>query len=225
MFGDNPIRPPKKGDGDLLDVKNIFATFQGEGIYTGWPAVFVRLGGCNLACDFCDTDFEDYKEISLPDILEKINELSGKKSGNFTHKLIVITGGEPLRQPIEKLCEKLIISGYKVQIETNGTLFRDLDKNVDIICSPKNTGNGYSSIRDDLLQRLNAIKFIVSAHNPLYKNVANIGQNTYNTPVYIQPMDECDAKKNKQNTILALKIASENGYRISVQTHKVLEIE
>ncbi|CAN0594227.1 unnamed protein product, partial [Ectocarpus sp. 12 AP-2014] len=59
MFGDNPIRPPEKGDGLHLMVKQIFKTLQGEGPHVGTPSIFVRLGGCNLACDFCDTEFEN----------------------------------------------------------------------------------------------------------------------------------------------------------------------
>jgi 7-carboxy-7-deazaguanine synthase len=225
MFGNNPIRPPAKGDGEILDIQSIFATFQGEGPYTGWPAVFIRLGGCNLACSFCDTEFESFQPLPMEEIIRKTNELSGKANGNIIHKLVVITGGEPLRQPIEKLCDALIENDYKIQIETNGTLFRKLNNEVDIICSPKNTGNGYFMIREDLLERVNAFKFIISAHDELYNNVGNVGQSLYNTPVYVQPMDEQDAAKNKANAALTLKIAAENGYRISLQTHKILEIE
>jgi 7-carboxy-7-deazaguanine synthase len=225
MFGNNPIRPPVKSDGEILQVQSIFATFQGEGPYTGWPAVFIRLGGCNLACRFCDTEFESFHPLSIDEIISKTNELSGKANDNTTHKLIVITGGEPFRQPIEQLCDRLIKNSYKIQIETNGTLFRNVSKDVDIICSPKNTGTGYHMIREDLLERVNAFKFIVSAHDSLYSNVGNVGQANYNIPVYVQPMDEQDEQKNRKNMALAIKIAADNGYRISLQTHKILEIE
>ncbi len=225
MFGDNPIRPPEKGDGNNLKIQSIFPTFQGEGPYTGWPSVFIRLGGCNLACEFCDTEFESFNDIPLVDVINKTNELSGKTSGKFTHKHAVITGGEPFRQPIGNLCDKLLDGGYKVQIETNGTLFRDISKDVDIICSPKNTGTGYHKIREDLLERVTAFKFIVSAHNELYKNIGDVGQGVHNTPVYVQPMDEYNEEKNKKNMQLALKIATDNGYNISLQTHKIIGIE
>jgi 7-carboxy-7-deazaguanine synthase len=203
----------------VLEVKSVFPTLQGEGPYVGWPAVFVRLGGCNLACDFCDTEFEDYREMALADIVGEV-----KKMGTG-RKLVVITGGEPLRQNIAPLCEALLADGFKVQIETNGTLMRELPEEVDIICSPKNTGGGYMPIRGDLLPRVNAFKFIISAANENYNHVGDVGQEQFNTPVYVQPMDEYDEAKNKENLELATRLANEKGYRLSLQIHKILGIE
>ena len=223
MFGNNIIRKPLKGDGTKLQIQEIFKTFQGEGPFTGHPAIFIRLGGCNLACDFCDTEFESFQELTLEKVILTTNKLSGKQSDLFTHKLVVITGGEPFRQPIEKLCDELISQGYHIQIETNGTLFRNVNKLVSIVCSPKNT-NGYTPIRDDLLQRINAFKFIISANNSLYNQVGDVGQTKYNTPIYVQPMDESDENKNLQNLQATIKIASINGYNISLQTHKIIGV-
>ena len=76
MFGKNPIRPPEKGDGSILFVQEIFPTLQGEGPLAGVPAVFLRLGGCNLACSFCDTEFESFKEWKLEDIIAEVKKLS-----------------------------------------------------------------------------------------------------------------------------------------------------
>lgn len=224
MFGKNPIRKPEKGDGTILKVQQIFATFQGEGVFVGYPAIFIRLGGCNLACDFCDTEFESFEEMPLDNIINQTNLLSGKLKAKFTHKLVVITGGEPFRQPIEKLCDELINLGYNVQIETNGTIYRNINKDVAIICSPKNTAK-YTPIRDDLLERIDCFKFIISATHPLYKNVGYVGQNKYNIPVYVQPMDEYEVEKNKANLEYTKKLASENGYRISLQIHKIMGID
>ena len=72
MFGNNPIRKPESGDGSHLQVQEIFPTVQGEGPNTGVPSVFVRLGGCNLACDFCDTEFESFSEMSVDEILHEV---------------------------------------------------------------------------------------------------------------------------------------------------------
>lgn len=214
MFGKNPIRKPVRGNGDVLEVQEIFSTIQGEGPYAGVPATFIRLGGCNLACSFCDTEFESFKEMGITEILNQILP--------FKNNLVVITGGEPLRQPIEKLCQMLIDKNYKVQIETNGTLFRDLPGGVEIVCSPKNSGQGYMSVREDLLSRTQALKFIVSANDNNYYDIAEVGQKKFNIPVYVQPMDEIDKVKNRANLAHAVKLAQGNGYRLSIQLHKIL---
>lgn len=220
MRGNNPIRKPLAHDGSRLEVKKIFPTLQGEGPYAGWPAVFVRLGGCNLACDFCDTDFEGYVEMALNEVTAQVKALAGE-----TRRLAVITGGEPLRQNISPLCEALLAEGFKVQIETNGTLYRELPPEVEIVCSPKNTGGGYFPVREDLLKRVDAFKFIISARDGRYNHVGAVGQEQYGTPVYLQPMDEYDERQNADNMALALKLAAEHGYRLSLQMHKMLGIE
>jgi organic radical activating enzyme len=219
MFGNNPIRPPEQGDGSGLKVVSMFATLQGEGPFAGHPSVFVRLGGCNLACDFCDTEFESFHDMHLQEILGKIETLAGN-----SHRLVVITGGEPFRQNIRPLCEALLAQGLRVQIETNGTLWRDLPSEVDIVCSPKVSGGSYHLLRPDLLARVNALKFIISATHPDYRAVGEVGQATHNIPVYVQPMDEGDAAKNAANQALALELAMAHGYRLSLQTHKLLGI-
>lgn len=218
MFGKNPQRPPEQGDGQQLQVQEIFPTLQGEGPYTGWPSVFVRLGGCNLACNFCDTEFESFQPMALPKIVAQVQKLGAGR------ELVVITGGEPLRQPIAPLCEALLQAGFKVQIETNGTLWRELPEAVDIICSPKVTNGGYHPVRPDLLARVNAFKFIISAHDKAYTEVADVGQSSHNTPVYVQPMDEYDEAKNADNLKRAQELAASEGYRLSLQTHKILGI-
>lgn len=220
MFGNNPKRSPVKGDGSFLEVQEIFSTFQGEGPYTGWPAIFIRLGGCNLACSFCDTEFESFTSIALDTILDKIALLHKKQPA----ELIVLTGGEPFRQPLALLCEALHALGFKIQIETNGTLYQSLLPEVDIICSPKNTGRGYAELRSDILERLNGLKFILSERDSLYREVGEVGQSRYDIPVYVQPMDEYDAEQNRRNIQYVVDYAAKHGYRLSLQTHKILQI-
>lgn len=219
MHGTNPIRSPETGDGSVLQLQSMFRTLQGEGPYAGWPAVFIRLGGCNLACDFCDTEFESYEATPLEQVVQHTQELAGA-----THKLVVITGGEPLRQPIGPLCAALIEQGFKVQLETNGTLWRELPQAVEWICSPKNAGKGYFPLRPDVMERVSALKFIVSATHPGYAEAPDVGQ-PKDMPIYVQPMDEQDAAKNAANLQHAVALAMENGYRLCVQLHKLAGIE
>lgn len=218
MHGKNPKRAPEHGDGQTLKVVEIFPTLQGEGPYAGMPAIFIRLGGCNLACDFCDTEFEQFSEMSLAAIV------ASTKAITRGHKLVVITGGEPMRQNIAPLCEALLISGYNVQIETNGTIFRALPEGVHIVCSPKAVDGKYYALRPDMLARLNALKFIISTHQDAYRNVADVGQQGSNIPVYIQPMDEGDTEKNAANVKRCVELCQNHGYRLSLQTHKILDI-
>lgn len=215
MRGNNPIRKPVMDDGQELAVQEVFYTIQGEGPYAGWPAVFVRLGGCNLACDFCDTEFESFATMKLEMLLERVQAL---RPGG----LVVITGGEPLRQNIAPLCTALLDAGYMVQIETNGTLFRELPKAVSVVCSPKNTSGTYVPVRGDLLAQVTAFKFLVSATKSGYQQVPEIGQGS--APVYVQPMDEYDAKKNADNLALATRLALQYGHRLSLQLHKIAGI-
>ena len=210
------------GDGQQLSVTRIFATLQGEGPFAGQPAVFVRLGGCNLACDFCDTEFETFSDWFLRDILAEVKRLAGSPR---LRDLIVVTGGEPFRQPIGPLCEALLEAGFRVQIETNGTLYRPVPEAVNIVCSPKNPNNGYAPLRPDLLEHTNAIKFLLSCHDDRYRSVPDVGQSEHAVPVYVQPMDEGDAVKNAANMAYAASMAQAGGYRLSLQLHKWLGIE
>lgn len=225
MFGNNPKRGAVRGDGSTLFIQSIFQTLQGEGPNVGMPSVFVRLGGCNLACSFCDTEFEDFTEFTREEILRRVDSLSLNDKGKKVVQLVVITGGEPLRQEIAPLCEELLEKGYTVQIETNGTLYRDLPDEVQIICSPKISGGKYLQVRPDLLPKIYSLKFIVSAGLDGYNDIADVGQTIHPVPVFVQPMDEYDSAKNQANRELAVQLALENGYRVSLQTHKLLEIE
>ena len=225
MFGQNIKRKPVFSNGNKLDVQEIFPTLQGEGPFVGRPSIFLRLGGCNLACNFCDTEFESFKEMSIERIMLEIKNLSKNKNGKISHKLVVITGGEPFRQPIEQIVEKCLESGYDVQIETNGTIFREINPKASIICSPKTTNGKYAALHPELLPRITALKFILSKNQADYKTVAEIGQTQNQIPVYVQPMDEYDETKNQENIEYAREYAENHGYYLSLQTHKILNIK
>lgn len=219
MLGTNPKRKPITKYVGTLQLKEIVPTFQGEGVYTGHPAVFVRLGGCNLACKFCDTYFEDFNEVSVENIVKDIETKSTSEGAK--KKLVVITGGEPLRQPIEELCTKLLERDYTVQIETNGTFYRDLDSRIKIVCSPKVINRKYTKVDTRLTKQISALKFLISANFEGYEDVPDTYLQYADIPIYLQPMDERDEQKNKQNMLLTIKLANKYGCRISLQTHKI----
>jgi organic radical activating enzyme len=226
MFGKNKILKIEQHSGDFLDIQEIFPTLQGEGPFVGQGAIFIRLGGCNLKCNFCDTEFDSFKNFSLTEILQKVVELSKNSQGKIVRKLVVITGGEPMRQPIEKLCKELILLKFLVQIETNGTVFRELPSEVKIICSPKISNHKYHILRPDILQKIDALKFIISAIDEDYSGVGEVGQASHKElSIYVQPMDEYDDKKNKENLQKCLDLCAENGYFLSLQTHKIVGLK
>jgi organic radical activating enzyme len=139
--------------------------------------------------------------------------------------LVVVTGGEPFRQEISLLCDILLKDNYALQIETNGTIYRTIPKDVEIICSPKVVGGSYLSIREDLLPNISAFKFLISSNIKEYSSVPELGQKKCNIPVFVQAMDEYKEEINIQNLKLAVDIAINNGYRLSYQIHKNLGIE
>src|ERR1035437_6012166 len=121
MFGKNHADAPTwlKGhpevsSGEKVIVHSIFYTIQGEGPHAGEPAVFVRLTGCNLRCYFCDTDFEKGDALSIEAVVAAVMASADPQ----VCKLVVLTGGEPLRQQIIPLCRALTAKGYMTQIET-----------------------------------------------------------------------------------------------------------
>lgn len=164
MFGGNPIRKQDLSSPDKLWVQSVFSTIQGEGPMAGLPAIFVRLGGCNLRCWWCDTDFESSTwhptRAELAEAVMDVERALGRpKHGDtyepkYTGQLVVITGGEPFRQDITGFCRDLLTAGYNVQIETNGTLWIDAfeeimewgPERVTLVCSPK-TGLIHKGIR------------------------------------------------------------------------------
>lgn len=233
MFGNNPIlkAEPERADG-ALRVTEIFYTIQGEGPFSGHPAVFVRLHGCNLACHFCDTLFSDPADplMEVADIVAAVRAASG------TCKLVVLTGGEPLRQGVTPLLHELFDRGYHVQAETAGTIYSLalatlVPEGLTVVVSPK-TGKLHPAIK----YIASAFKYIVQAgdadpidglptlstqregaRQPVARPVPGV-------PVYVSPMDEQDEAKNKANRDHAVKIAMEHGYRLSLQLHKIIGV-
>ena len=101
-------------DGSVLQVNEIFYSIEGEGLRVGQPTTFVRLARCNLRCFFCDTEFDTFTEVSIDDILTEVER--------HTADWVCLTGGEPLGQNVAPLCRALGKAGYRLCIETNGTL-------------------------------------------------------------------------------------------------------
>jgi organic radical activating enzyme len=237
MFGDNPRLGVVYSDGATLAVHEVFATIQGEGPFSGQRAVFVRLAGCNLACWFCDTDFSDASWT--PTVDELCTAIFGCAAdtfggGEWTDRLVVLTGGEPLRQNCVPLVQRLLTSfGCRVQIETNGTLWQELPVHpaLCIVVSPKTP-----VLAQGVRLRASAWKYILRAGEvspsdglPIASTqrkgtVTLPARPTNLAPVYISPCDERDPVANAENRRVVAYAAMRHGYTVSLQVHKLLEM-
>lgn len=223
-----PAEKRRYSNGDTLEVHSIFHTLQGEGPFVGVPAVFLRLAGCNLACPQCDTiytlgRYEATPQAILQDIWEKRAEHTW---------LVVITGGEPFRQNLGPLVNLLLFSGFKVQIETNGTLYQELPyERITVVCSPK-TG----SINRLLASKLRALKYVISAghleedgyprmalDNPVHRLARP--PKDFTGRIYLQPFDSGNEVENVAHRAATLAACYNTGNIMCLQTHKILGLE
>lgn len=231
--------PARHGDGQTLDVQEIFPTIQGEGPFTGHPSIFIRLAGCNIQCPGCDTDYtSDRRKLGLDYLIETINMV--RREDMPKCRLVVITGGEPLRQNVEPLIRALVAHQYRVQIETNGIICPDSvaelivrdEPRLKIVVSPKT-----SSIHPFLARHAHAFKYVLQASEidaddglPLkalgHKAKPRVARPApeWLGPIYLNPMDEKDDGKNKANMQAVLASCMKHGYIAGIQAHKLWEL-
>lgn len=233
------LQPIEKHDHEAplegLDVHSIFPTIQGEGPFVGQPAIFIRLAGCNLQCPLCDTDYtEGRSRLSIPAIYDTVLE-----NQHSFRPLIVITGGEPFRQAnLSQLVRFLIGKDFRVQIETNGSLWQEdfamfPDSRVTVVCSPKS-----GKLNSILAMRANAYKYVVKAgdidyldglpihalDHPVGKRVARPPMGYNPTKIYVQPADTQDEAENQSHLQAAIQSCRQFGYTLCIQTHKIINL-
>lgn len=229
MLGNNPVRQQEITDGTSLWIQEIYYSLQGEGPLTGHPSIFVRLAGCNLKCFWCDTDFESSGwKPTLSEIVNLVRELKTAECD-----LVVITGGEPLRQNIAPLVKVLLEEGMKVQLETNGTLWVDLPEheNLYIVCSPKT-----EKLNDKLARRITSYKYVLDTDNccaedglPLMSTqlkgkVSKIARPDGESDIWVMPRDTGSPEQNKRNKAKCLEVSKKFNYNLTLQIHKILGI-
>ena len=190
----------------MLQLSEVFYSIQGEGAWTGTPAVFIRLAGCNLACNFCDTDYSTKFFAGVDEIVTMVREAGGDCP------MVVLTGGEPLaqRQTLE-LIGALRRDGRRVHIESNGTIFTELPDDVWLCVSPK------ERVDKRMARRANEAKLIVDRRVPVEHLDLFAGQPT----ILLQPEGNKPA-----NVAIALEYAKTHPqrFRLSLQTHKFIGV-
>jgi len=152
-----------------MKIHEIFRSLQGEGVMIGTPTVFIRTVGCNLRCEWCDTQeaYEGGQDMSVEQILAKVEE--------FKTQFICLTGGEPmLQKDIIKLMNRLLEKCYQVTLETNGTLSLEdvpcsesLLISMDVKCPSSGMQDRTMVSNIELLSPADQLKFIVADKNDL----------------------------------------------------------
>lgn len=210
---------PSKFDetGRTLLVNEIFYSIQGEGCHAGQATVFIRLAKCNLACRFCDTEFETYRTMQVADIVRAVNVLD-----NYSAARVTLTGGEPMLQNCGPLITQLTFGGYRhISIETSGSVWSDWARSLAwITVSPKVKA---TDIPEPLKDVAHEYKWIVNA--AFLKQIEERFALCYMEGKlnYLQP--EWGPNREKYTTA-AVKLVQKfpNIYRISLQTHKLMNV-
>lgn len=195
-------------------VNEIFYSLQGEGHFTGVPAVFIRLSGCNLACPFCDTRHQKHETLTARQIIEKI--------APFPSRHCVITGGEPSLQNLAPLVDALHADRRFVQIETNGT--HPLPSGIDwVTCSPK--GQKVELTHIDELKLLFLPEYLDGATTPDQTARLLLPEGIEPREYRLQPCDTGEPFTNSQILDATVRyIKHHPHWSLSLQTHKLISI-
>ena len=192
----------------MIKIVEIFYSIQGEGKFSGYSCVFVRLHGCNLDCSFCDEPLHkgSFESKTSKELIEQIKK--------YPTKQVVITGGEPSLNDINEFIDALHVEGYHVAVETNGYMFRHI-KNADwITYSPKDLNSLH-------VEGFSEYKFVVGLDSDIEKIISIKSEK----PIYIQPINFKD-RVNKVNTDFCIELVKKYPhFRLSVQLHKYLGVE
>lgn len=230
MFGLNPVVSQHLEVDGSLKIVDLFYTLQGEGPYSGMPAVFVRLADCNLRCTMCDTDFTTNAcVLEVQDLIQDIVD-----AANSHTRLVVITGGEPLLQNIIPLCRELRRRQFRVQIETAGTIWIPGLEGCEVmfVCSPKT-----AKVHKEIAARCIHYKYVVGTDNEIVDGKVKASYQVSSklqilaqparddATIWIQARDDIKAGANAANLIFARDLCLEHGYRLCVQLHKLVGVD
>lgn len=213
-----------------MNVVEIFQSIEGEGIRAGFPAIFVRLFGCNLRCSYCDTRYgcegEDYTVMSVQGIVSYCKK-------TFDCSRVTVTGGEPLIHPgIELLLDKLARAGYEVNVETNGTKLpiringegsMYLPGSVFYTMDYKCPSSGMSDRMDmhalSMLGPRDVLKFVVGSKEDLDKALEVYESLNTDACVFFSPVFGQIEPKEIVDYLLEHKM---DDCRVQIQLHKVI---
>lgn len=199
-------------EGKLLPLMEEFYTIQGEGGNTGKAAYFIRIGGCDVGCHWCDVkeswDANIHPLTASDVIIENANSYPGKA--------VVVTGGEPLQYNLDYLTQQLKQKGIQTFIETSGAY--DLSGVWDWVClSPKKT----MLPKDAIYTKAHELKIIVFNKHDFIWAQEQAAKVSADCRLYLQP----EWSKRAEIIPLIVEFVKENPrWQISLQTHKYMNI-
>ena len=202
----------QKNQDNTLPVMEAFYTIQGEGSFQGKAAYFIRLGGCDVGCHWCDVkeswDVDDHPNIDVQEIVD-----NAKK---HPAKLAVVTGGEPLMYKLDQLTEKLQAEGIATNLETSGAY--PLSGKWDWIClSPKK----FKLPTDDNYQNANELKMVIYNQSDFKWAEEQRKKVKSNCRLFLQP----EWSKSKEIMPSIIEYVKNNpDWEISLQIHKFMDI-
>ena len=203
------------------NIVEIFESLQGEGANTGMPSVFVRFGKCNLACPWCDTNYNQFSRWSLSEIVQKVQSLQARN--------VIITGGEPTIVPqLELLLNELKRLGYFLAMETNG--LKTIPPQIDYIAtSPKRL---YAhKYQQRCIAHADEVRIVVDDADEKISNLdfCTLIEQKINARYYFLSPCEQNGQMNLLKTIELLGQLNQRPNKpkwlLSVQTHKLIGIE
>ena len=198
-------------EGEVLPVMEAFYTLQGEGFYKGTAAYFIRLGGCDVGCHWCDVEesweAEKHPILQVRDIVEEALKHS---------KTIIITGGEPLMWNLDLLTKYLKEGGARIHIETSGA--HPLSGDLDWIClSPKKL----KLPKEEVFAKTNELKMIIYNNNDFLFAEQMAAKVSSDCLLYLQPEW---SKREKVIPKIVDYVMAHPQWKASLQMHKYLEI-
>jgi organic radical activating enzyme len=197
--------------GKMLPLMEAFYTIQGEGYHTGKAAYFIRVGGCDVGCHWCDVKESWNADLHPPTLVETIVENAKKYSDT-----IVITGGEPLMWSMDYLTNLLQKNNMKTHIETSGAY--SFSGKWDWFClSPKKT----KLPLDEVYKEADELKMIIHNKSDFDFAEQEAAKVSEKCELFLQPEW---SKKEKMTSVIVDYVMKNPKWKISLQTHKYLNI-
>ncbi|MEJ6734925.1 MAG: 7-carboxy-7-deazaguanine synthase QueE [Flavobacteriales bacterium] len=199
-------------NGLMLPLMEAFYTIQGEGYHSGKSAYFLRVGGCDVGCHWCDVkeswDANLHPPTHINDILEKVKDCPSKT--------VVITGGEPLMWNMEPITTLLHENGFEVHIETSGS--HPYTGDFDWIClSPKKN----IPPKDEIIGKANELKVIIYNNDDFNWAQKFAAISSKECKLFLQPEW---SKSEQMLPVIIDYVMSHPKWNISLQTHKFMNI-